>query len=128
LRRVGLRAVTRDERVDAYLAALPEAQRAQLEHLRSRAESLAPQAVETISYGMPALKLGTKFLLSYAGWKRHSSIYPTHEDVLARHPDLLRGYTTTKGSLHFSAAQPLPDAVLDDLIRTRLAELEAGRT
>jgi hypothetical protein len=33
-----------------------------------------------------------------------------------------------EGSLHFSAAQPLPDAVLDDLIRTRLAELEAGRT
>jgi uncharacterized protein YdhG (YjbR/CyaY superfamily) len=74
---------------------------------------------------MPALKLGNRFLLSYAGWKRHSSIYPMHDDVLARHADLLRGYATTKGSLHFNPTQPLPDAVLEDLVRTRLADLEA---
>ena len=75
---------------------------------------------------MPAVKLGTRFLVSYAGWKRHSSIYPMRDDVLARHADLLAGYTTTKGSLHFSPKQPLPDAVLEDLIRTRIAEIEAG--
>ena len=75
---------------------------------------------------MPALKIGTHFLVSYAGWRRHSSIYPMRDDVLARHAGLLRGYTTTKGSLHFSPAQPLPDAVLDDLIRARLVELDAG--
>jgi uncharacterized protein YdhG (YjbR/CyaY superfamily) len=75
---------------------------------------------------MPALKLGTRLVLSYAGWKRHSSIYPMRDDVLARHADALRGYATTKGSLHFSTAQPLPDAVLTDLVGTRIAEIEAG--
>jgi uncharacterized protein YdhG (YjbR/CyaY superfamily) len=75
---------------------------------------------------MPAFKIGTTFLLSYAGWKRHSSIYPMRDDVLARHAELLRGYTTTKGSLHFSPSQPLPDAVLDDLVRARMADLQAG--
>ena len=75
---------------------------------------------------MPAMKVGTRFLLSYAGWKRHSSIYPMRDDVLERHAAALRGYATTKGSLHFSPTQPLPDAVLEDLVRTRLAELEAG--
>ena len=75
---------------------------------------------------MPALKLGTRLLLSYAGWKRHASIYPMRDDVLERHADALRGYTTTKGSLHFRAAQPLPDAVLVDLVQARLAEIEAG--
>jgi uncharacterized protein YdhG (YjbR/CyaY superfamily) len=115
-----------DPRVDAYLAGLPEPQRAQLEALRARLRELVPGAVETISYGMPALKMGTQFLLSYAGWKHHASIYPMRSDVLARHATELRGYTTTKGSLHFSAAQPLPDAVLDDLVRTRTAELDAG--
>jgi uncharacterized protein YdhG (YjbR/CyaY superfamily) len=115
-----------DPRVDAYLAALPGARRAQLERLRGRVRELIPAATETISYGMPAVKLGSRFVLSYAGWKRHSSIYPMRDDVLARHADALRGYTTTKGSLHFSETQPLPDAVLDDLVRTRLAELEDG--
>ena len=115
-----------DPRVDSYLAGLPDAQRAQLEALRRRVAALAPHATETISYGMPAFKLGTKFVLSYAGWKRHSSIYPMRDDILARHADALRGYTTTKGSLHFSPAQPLPNGVLDDLVAARLAELEAG--
>jgi uncharacterized protein YdhG (YjbR/CyaY superfamily) len=112
--------------VDAYLAPFPDAQREQLEQLRRRLLALAPQATETISYGMPALKVGRRLLVSYAGWKHHSSIYPMRDDVLARHAELLRGYTTTKGSLHFSAAQPLPDVVLEDLIRARLADLEAG--
>jgi uncharacterized protein YdhG (YjbR/CyaY superfamily) len=117
-----------DPRVDSYLARLPEAQRAQLDAIRRRVAELAPKATETISYGMPAFKLGPSFLLSYAGWKRHSSVYPMHDEVLARHAEALAGYTTTKGSLHFSPAQPLPDAVLVDLVSTRLAELEAGRT
>lgn len=115
-----------DPRVDAYLAALPDEQRAQLVHLRQRLAEIVPQATETISYGMPALKVGGRYLVSYAGWKRHCSIYPMRDDVLARHVEALRGYATTKGSLHFGAAQPLPDAVLDDLMRARVAELEAG--
>lgn len=115
-----------DPRVDAYLAVLPDEQRAQLERLRRRIAELAPHSTETISYAMPAVKVGARFLVSYAGWKRHSSIYPMRDDVLARHVEALQGHTTTKGSLHFSPAQPLPDEVLEDLIRTRLAELEAG--
>ena len=95
--------------------------------MRTRLAELAPGATETISYNMPAVKVGPHFLVSYAGWKRHSSIYPMRDDVLARHADALRGYAATKGSLHFSPTQPLPDAVLEDLVRTRLAEIEAGR-
>ena len=53
-----------DPRVDAYLAAVPGEQRAQLQALRERIAELAPQAVETISYNMPAFKLGTQFVLS----------------------------------------------------------------
>ncbi|MES1239804.1 MAG: DUF1801 domain-containing protein [Chloroflexota bacterium] len=115
-----------DPRIDAYLEAFPDEQRAQLQQLRRRLAELAPGATETISYAMPAVKLGTHFLVSYAGWKRHSSIYPMRDDVLARHADALRGYTTTKGSLHFTPQQPLPSAVLEDLVRTRVAEIEAG--
>jgi len=110
------------------MAGLPAAQREQLEAVRRRIAELAPTATETISYGMPALKVGPRFLLSYAGWRRHSSIYPMRDEILARHADALRGYSTTKGSLHFSQTQPLPDDVLEDLVRTRLADLdgEAG--
>ena len=115
-----------DPRVDAYLDAFPDEQRAQLQELRRRLAEIAPASTETISYAMPAVKLGRHFLVWYAGWRRHSSIYPMRDDVLARHAEALRGYTTTKGSLHFSPQQPLPDAVLEDLVRIRVAEIEAG--
>ncbi len=118
--------VNADPRVDAYLAGLSASQRDLLEALRSRVKEISPEATETISYSMPAFKLGNRFLLSYAGWKRHCSVYPFGDDLLDRYAAQLEGYGRTKGSLHFSAAQPLPDGLLDELVRGRVATLEAG--
>ena len=115
-----------DPRVDAYLDGLPADQRDQLGALRRRVADLAPQAVETISYNMPAFKLNGQFLLSYAGWKRHCSIYPINDELLQTYEASLRGYGTTKGSLHFNARQPLPDGLLDDLVRGRVGSIEGG--
>jgi len=114
-----------DPRVDAYLAALPDDQRQLLEKLRADVARLAPDAAETISYGMPAFKLKGRFFLSYAAWKQHCSIYPIDEALLERHAGAIGGYGRTKGALHFSASQPLPDALLDELVRQRAAEARA---
>ena len=114
-----------DPRVDEYLETLPEDQQRLLRALRERVAELVPDAVETISYGMPAFKVHGRFFLSYAGWKRHCSIYPIDDALLARHADAVRGYGSTKGALHFTPAQPLPDALLEDLVRQRVAEARA---
>jgi uncharacterized protein YdhG (YjbR/CyaY superfamily) len=118
--------MTTDPRVDAYLAALPADQGEVLQALRDRVKALAPQALETISYAMPAFKLGDRFLLSYAAWKRHCSIYAPGEDLLARYATELDGHGRTKGSLHFSKAQPLPDGLVVDFVRRRVASIESG--
>ena len=116
-----------DPRVDAYLAALPAEQRELLQALRERIAALAPQAVDTISYAMPAFRLDDHFLISYAGWKRHCSIYPVGPELLAAHADALQGYgRTNKGSLHFTPETPLPAALIEDLVRERVASTEAG--
>ena len=115
-----------DPRVDAYLADLPAEQRGQLQALRAKVAELAPNAFETISYNMPAFKLGGQFLLSYAAWKRHCSVYPINDELLERYAGALDGYRRTKGSLHFGTAQPLPDGLVEDLVRGRLAEIGAG--
>ena len=112
-----------DPRVDDYLAALPDDQRDVLEKLRSDVARLVPDAVETITYGMPAFKLDGRFFLSYAAWKRHCSVYAIDDALLARHAEAIRGYGRTKGALHFSKAQPLPDALLEDLVRLRTGQI-----
>ena len=117
-----------DPRVDEYLATRPADQQRVLSKLRSDVARLAPEAVETISYGMPAFKLDGHFLLSYAGWKRHCSVYPISDRLLARHAARVGAYARTKGSLHFSEAQPLPDELVGDLVQARMQEVRTARS
>jgi uncharacterized protein YdhG (YjbR/CyaY superfamily) len=112
-----------EPRVDAYLAELPADQRETLQRLRTCVARVVPEAEELISYGMPAFKLNGRFLVSYAGWKKHCSIYPLTDAFLESHADELEGYGRTKGSLHFTPEAPLPDALLKKLVRARVADL-----
>ena len=118
--------MAQDPRIDAYLAALPPNQRASLEGLRARIARHVPDAVETIGYGMPAFKLDSRGLIWFAGWKAHCSIYPLTDAFLAAHRDAFEGFGRTKGSVHFTPERPLPDDLLDDLIRARVADVERG--
>jgi uncharacterized protein YdhG (YjbR/CyaY superfamily) len=120
------RGMVTDSRVDAYLAALPADQRELLEALRRRIVTLAPNAVETFAYKMPAFRLRDQFLVSFAGWKRHCALYPVGDDVMAKHADRLRGYGRSKSSLHFTTTQPLPEGLLEDVVSARVAAIEAG--
>lgn len=119
--------MTTDPRVDAYLARLPPDQRELLQRLREQVGALAPEAEEAISYGMPTFKLDGRFLLSYAGWKKHCSVYPWSDSLFERHAAELEGYQRTKGSLHFTPERPIAAAAVEDLVRSRVADLEAGR-
>lgn len=116
-----------DPRVDAYIAGRPPEQHGPLQALRAEIARLAPEAEETISYGMPAFKLDGRFLLSYAGWKAHCTVYPINDALLARHADAIRGYRHTKGGLHFSAARPLPRELVEDLVRGRVEDVRQRR-
>jgi uncharacterized protein YdhG (YjbR/CyaY superfamily) len=122
-----MRPVARDPRVDAYLDALPGGQRDVLQRLREQITRVVPEAEETISYGMPTFRLGGKFFVSYAGWKRHCSLYPLTDSFRARYPAELEGLGGTKGSVHFTPERPLPDEVVEELIRARVADLEGER-
>jgi uncharacterized protein YdhG (YjbR/CyaY superfamily) len=115
--------VAGDPRVDAYLATLPADQSRALQRLREQVTRIAPDAVETISYGMPAFKHRGRFLVSFAGWKAHCSIYPLTDTFLAAHQDELSGFDRTKGSLHFNPEAPLPEDLVEGLVRARLADL-----
>jgi uncharacterized protein YdhG (YjbR/CyaY superfamily) len=62
--------------IDAYLATLPEDKRAALQALRGTISAAAPEAVETISYGMPAFRYHGRALVAYLAAKAHGSLFP----------------------------------------------------
>ena len=93
--------------VDAYLQSFPDDVRAVLETVRQAIQRAAPDAVETISYGMPTFDLNGKRLVLFAGWKRHISLYPTPAGDSAFQRDIAP-YKQAKSTLQFPLDQPIP--------------------
>ncbi len=110
--------------VEDYLAALPETRRAVVQGLRETIRAAAPEAIETIAYQMPAFRShGGQFLVSYAAYKDHYSLFPASGAVIEALGDELTPYLAGKGTIHFPAANPIPAAVVAKVVNVRLAEL-----
>lgn len=112
--------------IDAILQALPEAQRAVLQALRQTIAAAVPDAVETISYQMPAFRYRRRVLLCYAGFKDHCSLFPMGSAILDQHADAVRPFRTAKGTLHFTAERPIPRDLVEKIVRERVAAIDAG--
>jgi uncharacterized protein YdhG (YjbR/CyaY superfamily) len=109
--------------VEDYLAKLPEDRRAGVEVLRRTINAAAPGATETIAYSMPALRSrGGRFLVSYAAYKHHYSLFPASGAVVEELGDELRPYLAGKGTIHFPVDRAIPVATVTKVVKMRLAE------
>lgn len=109
------------ENVDAYIKAFPENVQELLQQVRAVIKKEAPEAVESISYGMPAYKTNGKALVYFAGFKNHIGFYATptgHEKFAAE----LSKYKQGKGSVQFPLNQPLPFDLISRIVVFRKEE------
>lgn len=112
--------------VDDYLAALPDERRAAMEGLRRTIRAAAPDASEVIAYQMPALRLDGRFLVSYAAFKRHYSLFPASEAVVSELGDDVASYLAGRGTIRFPAAAPIPFGLVARIVAIRVREHRAG--
>jgi uncharacterized protein YdhG (YjbR/CyaY superfamily) len=112
--------------IDEYLAGLPGTKRAELERLRRLIGTLAPEAVETISYAMPAFKIDGRYFVGFSATKAHLSLYVGHAplEVLA---DELAPYRLWKGTINYKVDAPLPDDLVTRVVEARLVEFRKDR-
>lgn len=75
--------------------------------LRQIVQAEVPEAVESISYGMPAYKLHGKPLVYFGGYEHHIGFYATPNGHKA-FVDEFAKYKQGKGSVQFPNNQPLP--------------------
>lgn len=112
--------------VEAYLAALPLDQQSALRALRATLARLLPDHIECLSYAMPGFRQpGPKgrMVAGYAAFARHLGLYPHSGSVI---PAIdCAPFRTSKSGVLFTPAHPLPDSLVEAIIRARQAEIAA---
>src|SRR5258707_9726504 len=107
--------------IDEYFAGVPEPARSTLNKIRAAIRSAAPpEATEIISYGMPAFK-HKGVLVWFAAFSDHCSLFPT-ASVIETFKNDLKGFSTSKGTIHFPADKPLPTALVKNLRKPPAAQ------
>lgn len=110
--------------VDDFLKKVAQPQRDTLKVVRDYIKAVAPDAVDAISYGMPAFKVNGKVIGGFLPTKSGCSYYPFSGSVLGEMAQDLEKYSQTKSALHFAADKPLPKTLVAKLVKTRLREIE----
>jgi uncharacterized protein YdhG (YjbR/CyaY superfamily) len=113
--------------VEDYFAGVPEPARVALHKLRSAIRAVVPaDATEVISYKIPAFK-HSGILLWYAAFSNHCSLFPTASVIKAFEHEL-KGFSASKGTVHFPLDKPLPVALIKKMVKLRVAESESKRS
>jgi uncharacterized protein YdhG (YjbR/CyaY superfamily) len=97
-----------------------------MSQLRETIRAAAPDATETIAYGMPAFRSHAgQFLVSFAAFKAHYSLFPASGAVIEQLGDEVAPYLAGKGTIRFPANEPLPLSTVSRIVKIRLAETAA---
>jgi len=108
--------------VEDYIAGLADDRRAGIEELRRTIRAAAPDAGETISYQMPTFTSRGRFLVSYAAFKDHYSLFPASDAVVKALGADLTPFITGRATIRFPARAPIPTDVVARVVTARLAE------
>ncbi len=109
--------------VTVYVASQPPKSRQALKRLRAAIKSAAPAAEEAFSYQIPAFRVDGRPLVWYAAFKNHCSMYPMTKAIRRALAKDLAGYETSKGTVRFPLAKPIPVTLVRKLVKARLAEM-----
>lgn len=117
--------------VDRYIRAAPVQVQSVLRRLRAAIREAAPDAEESISYGMPFYsykgEAGVERRLCYFALQRGSIGLFLRPKDLNPHAESIAKYRSTKSALRFPIDRPIPLALVKKLVRDAVRRHRAGR-
>jgi uncharacterized protein YdhG (YjbR/CyaY superfamily) len=111
--------------IDEYIRTFPGDVQGVLEEVRRTIRNAVPTADETISYGIPTFTLDGRYLVYFAGWKHHVSVYPVPMGD-ANFEREIEPYRAGKGTLKFPLAEPIPYGLIEQVAALLLEERRTG--
>jgi uncharacterized protein YdhG (YjbR/CyaY superfamily) len=109
--------------IESYLASLSQDFRDALEVLRARIKSTVPEAAESMSYGVPTFKYRGRPLTYFGAAKSHCALYGMDATGFE---ERLAGFDRAKGTIRFQPGRPLPEGVVEEMLRARVAAIDAA--
>ncbi|HEX5808697.1 MAG TPA: DUF1801 domain-containing protein [Anaerolineales bacterium] len=107
--------------IDEYIAIFPADVQVLLQKVRATIKKAAPKAEEMIRYKMPTFALNGKYLIYFAGYQKHISLYPAP----IGNPEFaeeIAPYESGKGTLKFPLDKPIPFKLITRIVRFRAKE------
>ena len=108
--------------VDQYILAYPEEIQEILAKIRSVIRKKAPDALESISYGMPAYKLRGKPLVYFGAFRTHIGFFATPSGHMEFAEEFSK-YKHGKGSVQFPLNKPIPYKLIEQVVEFRVHEV-----
>ncbi len=102
--------------IDKYISNQPKQNQDILNNIRNLTKKTSPKAEEQLIYGVPGFKLNNKYLICYAGFKKHIGIYP-EPDSIEHFKDQLKIYETSKGAIKFPLDKEIPYNLIKKIIQ-----------
>ena len=101
--------------IDEYISTFPGDVQPVLENVRQTIRKAAPEAAETMSYGIPTFDLNGKHLVFFAGWKHHISVYPlpAGDDAFQRR---IAQHKRVKSTVQFALDNPIPSDLIGEIV------------
>lgn len=108
--------------IDTYLNKISEPQKTELERVQKIIAETVPDATEAISYGMPGYKYNGKYLITFAGFKDHMSLFPGSHAIEVMGNKLDR-YKISKGTVQFTLENPLTESLVKEMLAIRVNDI-----
>jgi len=110
----------RTNNIDKYITSFPKDIQKILQSLRATIRKAAPDAKESIKYGIITYILNGN-LVHFGGFKNHIGFYPAHSGIIAFQKELSE-YKGVKGSVQFPLGKPLPLKLIAKIVKFRVKE------
>lgn len=108
--------------VRAHYQSAPSPHKETMLEMRKRILEIVPDAVEVISYGMPAFKINDTIVAGLLANKKHVGYYPFSGSILKLFPEELAAFSKTISAVHVPIDKPLSKTLMRKLIKARLTQ------